>query len=263
MKYGLNQWARISSLLVRKSPKQCKARWHEWLDPAIVKTEWTRGEDEKLLHLAKLLPTQWRSIAPIVGRTAAQCLDRYERLLDAAAARDGGETYDPRDDPRRLRPGEIDPDPESKPARPDAVDMDEEEKEMLSEARARLANTKGKKAKRKAREKAMDEAKRLASLQKTRELRAAGLEVRLKTKNARTMDYNAEVAFEARPAAGFFDVAAEDAAAAVAAKQFRPASLAELEGPKRADAESELARVSAARGNVLCVRERERESERV
>jgi hypothetical protein len=42
---------------------------------------------------------------------------------------------------RRLRPGEIDPNPESKPARPDAIDMDEEEKEMLSEARARLANT--------------------------------------------------------------------------------------------------------------------------
>ncbi len=49
--------------------------------------------------------------------------------------------YDPRDDPRRLRPGEIDPNPEAKPARPDAVDMDEDEKEMLSEARARLANT--------------------------------------------------------------------------------------------------------------------------
>ncbi|GMP22193.1 hypothetical protein CsSME_00000318 [Camellia sinensis var. sinensis] len=27
MKYGKNQWARISSLLVRKSAKQCKARW--------------------------------------------------------------------------------------------------------------------------------------------------------------------------------------------------------------------------------------------
>jgi pre-mRNA-splicing factor CDC5/CEF1 len=27
MKYGLNQWARISSLMVRKSAKQCKARW--------------------------------------------------------------------------------------------------------------------------------------------------------------------------------------------------------------------------------------------
>ena len=146
MKYGKNQWARISSLLVRKSAKQCKARWYEWLDPSIKKTEWTREEDEKLLHLAKLMPTQWRTIAPIVGRTPAQCLERYEKLLDAAAQRD--EDYDPADDPRRLRPGEIDPNPESKPARPDAVDMDEDEKEMLSEARARLANTKGKKAKR-------------------------------------------------------------------------------------------------------------------
>lgn len=37
MKYGLNQWSRISSLLVRKSAKQCKARWYEWLDPSIKK----------------------------------------------------------------------------------------------------------------------------------------------------------------------------------------------------------------------------------
>lgn len=38
MKYGLNQWARISSLLVRKSASQCKSRWYEWLDPSIKKT---------------------------------------------------------------------------------------------------------------------------------------------------------------------------------------------------------------------------------
>eukprot|EP01084_Bolivina_argentea_P213698 362862_1 len=85
MKYGLNQWARISSLLVRKSAKQCKARWYEWLDPSIKKTEWSQEEDEKLLHLAKIMPCQWRSIAPIVGRTSAQCLERYEHLLDSVS----------------------------------------------------------------------------------------------------------------------------------------------------------------------------------
>ena len=190
-----------------------------------------------MLHLAKIMPTQWRTIAPIVGRTAAQCLERYEKLLDEAMRADG-QAPDDADDPRRLRPGvsvclpvvvarncacarrraacmrgvcarvrspvcmgawvracigacgrvrvhtcsghlcgsmyahscthphthhnvylgghppgEIDPNPEAKPARPDPVDMDEDEKEMLSEARARLANTRGKKAKRKAREK--------------------------------------------------------------------------------------------------------------
>lgn len=30
----------------------------EWLDPEIKKTEWSREEEEKLLHLAKLMPTQ-------------------------------------------------------------------------------------------------------------------------------------------------------------------------------------------------------------
>ncbi|MGH0115231.1 UNVERIFIED_CONTAM: hypothetical protein FKN15_070751 [Acipenser sinensis] len=85
MKYGKNQWSRIASLLHRKSAKQCKARWYEWLDPSIKKTEWSREEEEKLLHLAKLMPTQWRTIAPIIGRTAAQCLEHYEFLLRLAA----------------------------------------------------------------------------------------------------------------------------------------------------------------------------------
>lgn len=207
MKYGKNQWSRISSLLVRKSAKQCKARWYEWLDPSIKKTEWTREEEEKLLHLAKILPTQWRTIAPIIGRTASQCLEHYEKLLDAAQHRDGDEDAD---DPRRLRPGEIDPNPEAKPARPDPIDMDEDEKEMLSEARARLANTKGKKAKRKAREKQLEEARRLAALQKRRELKAAGIEIkRYRKKRRNVIDYNEEIPFEKVPAAGFFDVTEE------------------------------------------------------
>jgi len=153
-----NSWpaprARISSLLVRKTPKQCKARWYEWLDPSIKKTEWSKvntllyppifagllfvylqTEDEKLLHLAKLMPTQWRTIAPIVGRTATQCLERYQKLLDEAETKENeelglagpsGDIGPSADDIRRLRPGEIDPDPETKPARPDPIDMDED-----------------------------------------------------------------------------------------------------------------------------------------
>ncbi|TGZ39011.1 Cell division cycle 5-related protein [Temnothorax longispinosus] len=207
MKYGKNQWSRIASLLHRKSAKQCKARWFEWLDPSIKKTEWSREEDEKLLHLAKLMPTQWRTIAPIIGRTAAQCLERYEYLLDQAQKKEEGD--DAADDPRKLKPGEIDPNPETKPARPDPKDMDEDELEMLSEARARLANTQGKKAKRKAREKQLEEARRLAALQKRRELRAAGITVSQKNKRKRGVNYNTEIPFEKRPAPGFYDTSNE------------------------------------------------------
>ncbi|GAA6051475.1 hypothetical protein JCM3770_004550 [Rhodotorula araucariae] len=236
-KYGKNQWARISSLLVRKTPKQCKARWMEWLDPAIKKTEWSKEEDEKLLHLAKLMPTQWRTIAPIVGRTANQCLERYQKLLDEAERTENEElglagvddAGPSADDVRRLRPGEVDPDPENRAARPDPIDMDEDEKEMLSEARARLANTQGKKAKRKVRERQLEEARRLAILQKKRELKAAGILMRAKPKK-NGMDYMADIPFEKQPAPGFYDTS-EEKAKRLAAPTGR--TLRQLEGHNR------------------------------
>ncbi|KAJ2907372.1 hypothetical protein MKZ38_003229 [Zalerion maritima] len=251
-KYGLNQWARVSSLLARKTPKQCKARWNEWLDPSIKKIEWSKEEDEKLLHLAKLMPTQWRTIAPIVGRTANQCLERYQKLLDEAEQResselgltgpDGGETKAPSaDEVRRLRPGEVDPDPETKPARPDTIDLDEDEKEMLSEARARLANTQGKKAKRKARERQQEESRRMAALQKRRELKTAGINIKVVTRKKGQMDYNADIPFEKKPALGFYDTAEEKTLNERQRANFDPRKL-QLGGKRKGEQDDEADR---------------------
>ena len=107
------------------------------------------------------------------------------------------------------RPGELDPDPESKPARPDTIDLDEDEKEMLSEARARLANTQGKKAKRKARERQLEESRRLALLQKRRELKNAGINIKIVNRKKGQMDYNADVPFEKKAVPGFYDTQEE------------------------------------------------------
>lgn len=46
------------------------------------------------------------------------------RYRDQAQKKEEGE--DAADDPRKLKPGEIDPNPETKPARPDPKDMDED-----------------------------------------------------------------------------------------------------------------------------------------
>lgn len=238
MKYGKNQWSRIASLLHRKSAKQCKARWYEWLDPSIKKTEWSREEEEKLLHLAKLMPTQWRTIAAIVGRTASQCLEHYEYLLDQAQKKEeGGAIAATTDDPRKLRPGELDPNPETKPARPDPKDMDEDELEMLSEARARLANTQGKKAKRKAREKQLEEARRLAALQKRRELRMAGIYLsnNPRGRKKKGIDYNKEIPFERQVPLGFYDT--NDDSYEPAHHDFRKLRQQHLDGELKAEQE--------------------------
>ena len=212
----------MASLLNRKSAKQCKARWHEWLDPAVRKVEWSRSEEEKLLHLAKLMPAQWKTIGPLVGRTAAQCQEHYEYLLDQAATTSGDATSAEGGQAasaslRNFQPGQIDSHPEAKPARPDPIDMDEDEIEMLQEARARLANTQGKKAKRKAREKMLAQAKRLADLQKRRELKQAGILSSAARKKARKknkdIDLGVEIPFHKPAPAGFHDTSSEDAKA--------------------------------------------------
>ena len=120
--------------------------------------------------------------------------------------------------------------------------MDEDEREMLSEARARLANTKGKKAKRKAREKQLEEARRLASLQKKRELKAAGIETVKRAKRVRGIDYNAEIAFERKPAPGFYDVTEERLAQPdpFDERNFKPTTVEEMEGPRKKDLEEKL-----------------------
>lgn len=89
--------------------------------------------------------------------------------------------------------------------------MDEDEKEMLSEARARLANTQGKKAKRKARERQLEDSRRLALLQKRRELKHAGINIKLTNRRKGEMDYNADIPFEKAPALGFYDTSTEAA----------------------------------------------------
>lgn len=77
---------------------------------------------------------------------------------------------------------------------------------MLNEARARLANTRGKKAKRKAREKQLEEARRLSALQKKRELKSAGIEVvlRLPRKKKKEMNYNTDIPFKREVPNGTF-----------------------------------------------------------
>ncbi len=189
-----------------------------------------------------MFPCQWRTIAPIIGRTAFQCMEHYEKLLDRAQGRETDEN-----DPRKLRPGEIDPNPETKPARPDPIDMDEDQKEMLNEARARLANTKGKKAKRKAREKQLEEARRLAGLQKKRELKSAGIDVvlRLPRKKKKEMNYNVDVPFLRKVPEGNWQSGSEETPSA---NKFKGAiSLQFLENKNRDEEEEKFRKIDQKR----------------
>lgn len=107
---------------------------------------------------------------------------------------------------------------------------------MLSEARARLANTQGKKAKRKARERQLEEARRLAAIQKRRELKSAGINIGIR-KKGKGMDLNADIPFHKPAPVGFHDVSEEVDREEGRRRRLAGSLLSRLEGKRRAEVE--------------------------
>eukprot|EP00767_Chilomastix_cuspidata_P003131 gnl/Chilomastix_cuspidata/3248.p1 GENE.gnl/Chilomastix_cuspidata/3248~~gnl/Chilomastix_cuspidata/3248.p1 ORF type:complete len:650 (+),score=201.21 gnl/Chilomastix_cuspidata/3248:145-2094(+) len=226
-KYGPNQWPRIASLLPRKTAKQCRARWYEYLSPRVKKREWTIEEEEKLLQSAESFPSQWRTIAQIVGRTSFQCHEHYQHLISEAQGRTDGD---------EDMTGEAAP--EVLPARADPKDLDDSTREMISETKARIANVLGKKSKRRMRERQLEQSRRLATIQQNRELKASGMAPQMRRRRMKGIDYNTETFLKHAPAPGPFNASEEmRREKPLVGKNFRVMTVAEADGDSRTWAE--------------------------
>ncbi|KCZ74721.1 hypothetical protein H311_04311, partial [Anncaliia algerae PRA109] len=80
MKYGLNNWSKVSSLLEGKSPDDCRNRW-EIISPK--NTKFTKEELINLLDTYKIFPNQWNIIAKCLkNKSAEQCHDAYNKIVN-------------------------------------------------------------------------------------------------------------------------------------------------------------------------------------
>lgn len=168
MKYGTNKWTKISTLLSKKTPKQCKERW-KLISP--TNTAFSDTEAVKLLDAVKAFPNQWVAVARcIVGKTPQQCYQMYQQILMQDAVRESRvgvattmclqtndcvvvgkvRTFDKNTatfgvpavaaDTLIVRSGKIVGESDI-----DYTKFDESERDMIDLTRARLENTKGRK----------------------------------------------------------------------------------------------------------------------
>ncbi|XP_062248447.1 v-myb avian myeloblastosis viral oncogene homolog-like 2a isoform X1 [Platichthys flesus] len=79
-----DDWRTIASLLVGRTVIQCRRRWHQLLNPDVVKDNWTKEEDEKIAEMVGLYGTsQWSFIAKsLKGRLGKDCRLRWHNQLD-------------------------------------------------------------------------------------------------------------------------------------------------------------------------------------
>lgn len=193
---GNRDWERIASHL-KKTATQCRERWENYLDPRLhLHEEWSVAEDALLVELHQLFPFQWKLISSQLTKTLPPhyirppwlCEKRYMQLRDlfafeqqqqqarATAAAPEETNVAPQKTleqfvKERERVWQAAQSHEEAPARVDTVSggTNVNREEMLNVVVGRLANQDRKKGLRKERQRQLEEASFLATLQNQRE----------------------------------------------------------------------------------------------
>lgn len=82
-KHGTTYWSEVAAFVGNgRTSAQCSQRWNRVLDPRIIKTNWTKEEEEKLLKaVEKFGDKAWTRIAQEFGnRSDVQCRFKYHYI---------------------------------------------------------------------------------------------------------------------------------------------------------------------------------------
>lgn len=67
-------WNEISMKLGKWTARQCRERWKNYVDPSLLKTEWTAAEDNILLEKHYQLGTNWAKIKTFLPGRATNAI---------------------------------------------------------------------------------------------------------------------------------------------------------------------------------------------
>lgn len=86
--YGSKKWKKISVLMSKhknvsyKSPKQCRDRWVNKLNPELTQNSWTIEEEKLLIIKQRQLGNKWSSISKFfIGRSACSIKNHFYSLI--------------------------------------------------------------------------------------------------------------------------------------------------------------------------------------
>lgn len=90
--YGPSRWSMIASFMPGREGKQCRERWHNHLNPHIMKDSWSEEEDLRLFLLYKLYGSKWSVLSFMFsGRTDNSIKNHWNSIMKKKVRR--FETY--------------------------------------------------------------------------------------------------------------------------------------------------------------------------
>jgi hypothetical protein len=82
--HGLKSWALLARQMKNRTPKQCRERWHNHLNPQINRGPWSFEEDRILALKHRDIGNHWAEIAKhLPGRTDTLVKNRWNTSVKA------------------------------------------------------------------------------------------------------------------------------------------------------------------------------------
>jgi hypothetical protein len=86
MSLGTDDWIQIAAFVPGRNARQCRERWRNYVDPTLIKDDWTEAEDQLLLGKFRDLGSKWDVISTFFqGRSRNNVRNRFaflQRSLD-------------------------------------------------------------------------------------------------------------------------------------------------------------------------------------
>jgi hypothetical protein len=81
-KFGTHRWNEIARSLPRRSARQCRDRYMNYLLDSLIRNLWTREEDIFLIHQVHRIGPKWVSIGRMLnGRSATSVKNRWYKRV--------------------------------------------------------------------------------------------------------------------------------------------------------------------------------------
>jgi hypothetical protein len=80
-KYGEDNWQVIAAKMTRRSRRQCRERWVNYLSPAVCNRPWTPEEEDLLSVKVKEIGRKWKAMEPFFpGRTDVNIKNHWKQM---------------------------------------------------------------------------------------------------------------------------------------------------------------------------------------
>ena len=80
--YGDFSWKDISRLIPGRTPRQCRERWTNYLNPDVLKKEWEKEEDDLLISLINKNGKKWSNFLEFFpGQSYSNIKNRWYSFL--------------------------------------------------------------------------------------------------------------------------------------------------------------------------------------